>query len=154
CPTCHRSIAVPHVRAVSEGPTASVPQREASTTSAPRLAAGATQVSRSTGHAPPPTKKFIPRSHHSDNSLLKYVVLLAVVVILGGAAYFYGLPMLTNALQQPSTSNPPAGAQSSEVGGGRGPMGEVGGAMDVSDALDGGSSPKPRSAPATNNSAR
>ena len=78
-----------------------------------------------------------------------------VIAAVAGVGYFYGLPMLKDALQQAPSSGPPAGAGTSQNGGSRGgPMGEVNDAMDVSESLDGGSSPKTRPVPATNNTAR
>ncbi|MGH7868215.1 MAG: hypothetical protein ACREP9_11490 [Candidatus Dormibacteraceae bacterium] len=87
---------------------------------------------------------------------MKYGVWLVVVAALAGVAYFYGLPLLTNALQQDSNAKTPASATTSQSGGasGGGPMGEVNGAMDVSDTLDGGSSSTSHPARATNATAR
>jgi hypothetical protein len=99
----------------------------------------------------------MPRPNSGDNALLKYGIVLVVVAALAGVGYFYGLPLLTNALQQEPTSKPASSATTSQSSGaGGGPLGEVNGAMDVSETLDGGSSSSPRSrpAPGTNNAPR
>jgi len=153
CPTCHSNIIVPQVHGPSAALVAAGPIRESS--KAARLSPGVAQVPRSTAPAPVAARKFTPHPPRSENSLLKYGVLALVVAALGGVGYFYGLPLLTNALEQESNAKPPAGANASQTGGSRGgPMGEVNDAMDVSETLDGGSSPRTRPAPATNNTAR
>jgi DNA-directed RNA polymerase subunit RPC12/RpoP len=155
CPGCHSHILVPQVQAPSAPPPASVPAREASKTTGPKLTYGATQVPRSTAPAPVSARRFTPGPPRSDNALLKYGVLLVVVVVLAGVGYFYGLPLLTNVLQPGPDAKSSTGAKTSQSGGaGGGPMGEVNGAMDVSETLDGGSSPKSRPSPATNNTVR
>lgn len=141
CPACHRTIDVPSIQTVPAFSPASIRVKESPKAVGAKLAAGATSVARSTAHAPTPTRKFIPRHPRSDNSLLKVGGLLVLVAVLAGAGYFYGLPLLTNAVQKEPNANPSAGAKSSQSGGTMGgPMGEVNGAMDVSEALDGGSS--------------
>jgi hypothetical protein len=86
---------------------------------------------------------------------LKYGALLAVIAALAVFGYFYGLPLLTGALQQEPNAKPAAGAKPSPAGGAMGgPMGEVNDAMDVSETLDAGSSAKTHRAPSTNNAAR
>lgn len=155
CPTCHSMIVVPQIQAPSLPSPASVPISEGSKAAGPRLAVGATQVPRSTALASGPARKFTPRPPRGENSLLKYGVLLAVVAGLAGAGYFYGLPLLNGALNQEPNAGPPAGAKTSQSRGTMGgPMGEVNGAMDVSDALDGGSSAKTRPVASTNNTVR
>lgn len=152
CPGCHSSIVVPQFHPPQPPPPPAIPAREAPAASGPKLAAGATQVARPTAHAPAPVKKTIPRRPRSQNSLVGYAILLAVVVGLGCLGYFYGLPLLKDAFQQtPGSSSDTASPQGGARGG---PLGEVDAAMDVSDTLDGGSSPKPRQPPATNNTAR
>ena len=96
----------------------------------------------------------MPGPTRGDNALLKYGIILVVVAALAGVGYFYGLPLLTNALQQEPPSKPASTSQGSGAGGG--PLGEMNGAMDVSETLDGGSSSSPRSrpVPGTNNAAR
>ncbi len=155
CPACHNTIVVPQVR----GPSSPTPP-PASLTESPRpagakLAPGVTRVPRSTAHAPAAPRKFAPRAPQSDNALLKYGLLLAVIAAVGGLGYFYGLPLLSSAAQPEPIGKAPAGEKTSQAGAGPGgPMGEMNAAMDVSDALDGGSSPRPRPAPATTNNAR
>ena len=157
CPACQNNLVVPQIQAGSPPPQPSVPKQDSSKAAAPKLAAGATQVPRSTAHAPAAVRRAMPRPPRSENALLKYGVLLVVVVALAGIGYFYGLPLLTHALQPEPSSKPASGATTSQSSGaGGGPLGEVNGAMDVSETLDGGSSssPKSRPAPGTNNVAR
>jgi hypothetical protein len=155
CPACHGNIVVPQMLAPPTSPPAAAPPAAGSTALGSKLAAGATQVPRSTAHAPVATKKFSPRPPAGDNVMLKYGALAVVVVGLAGIGYFYGLPLLTNAVQQETNAKPPARAGAPAAGGAiGGPLGEVNEAMDVSDALDGGAAPAHRRAPATNNAAR
>lgn len=155
CPTCHSFIMVPRVRAPSAAPVPAVPAGNAPKATGPKLPTGAAQTPRSTAHAPAPINLYRPPPPRSDSGLLKYGLLLVVVAALGGAGYFYGLPLLTGALEKEPGASPPAGAAASQSKGGRpGPMGEVNEAMDVSDALDGGSSPRPRPVSTTNTAAR
>ena len=72
-----------------------------------------------------------------------YAIVLAA---LGGAGYIY-LPSLLSKIQDSANSKPTQAAPASNSGG-AGPLGEVNGAMDVSDTLDGGSASQPRRAPA------
>jgi DNA-directed RNA polymerase subunit RPC12/RpoP len=156
CPACHNRIVVPQVQAPSAPSPAALPMTEPSKPAGAKLAPGVTQVPRSTAHAPAPAKRFIPQRHGSENSLLKYGVMVAVVAVLAAVGYFYGLPLITGALQREPAANSPGGAKTSQSGGTMGgPMGDVNGAMDVSETLDAGSSPaKTHRAPSTNNTAR
>jgi hypothetical protein len=150
CPACHNSLVVPQVHTAPTPAPAPVPPEENPKAAGAKLAAGVTQVARSTAHAPAPIKRNIPRPPRGDNALLKYGVLAAVVVVLGGVGYFYGLPLITGALKGSDVGAPISGGA---VGG---PMGSVNEAMDASETLDGGSSSSPRRRPpaATNNAAR
>jgi len=153
CPVCHGAIVVPQFHPPSVAPPPATPPREAVKTGGAKLAAGVTQVARSTAHAPAPVKKIIPRGPRSNNSLIGYALLLLLVAGLAWVGYFYGLPMLKDTFP---SSTPAAGTSAPQGGGTRGgPLGEVNEAMDASDALDGGSSSaKNRPRPATNNPAR
>ena len=157
CPACHNGIMVPRLQRPAAAPPVSVPVTESAKAVGAKLASGVTQVARSTAHAPAPVKKFIPQRHGSDNSLLKVGAAVVAIGILAGVGYFYGLPLISGALQQESATSSPATAKSSQSGGAMGgPMGEVSGAMDVSEALDSGSSSPRRTRPVvgTNNAAR
>lgn len=156
CPACHSGIVVPQIQRPSAPPPAALPPTGPTKPAAAKLARGVTQVARSTAHAPAPAKKFIPKHHGSENSLLKYGVMVALIAVLAGAGYFYGLPLITGALQQEPAASSPGGAKTSQSGGTvGGPMGEVSGAMDVSETLDSGSaSAKTRPAAPTNTAAR
>ena len=149
CPVCHSGIIVPQVARPPAAALTSAPVSEPAKPTGAKLATGVTQVARSTAHAPAAVKQFIPQRHGSDNSLLKYGVIFAVVAVLAGTGYFYGLPLITGALREEPTPNSPGGAKTSQSGGTMGgPMGEVNGAMDVSETLDGGSS-STKSSPVT-----
>jgi len=155
CPACHNNITVPHAQVSSIVIPPAVLTREVSKAEGPKLAAGATQVARSTAHGPGTQRQFTPRRPRSNNSLLGYAILIVVIAAVAGVGYFYGLPLLKDALQQAPSSGSPASAGTSQIG--RSPggaMGEVNDAMDASESLDGGSAPKTRPVPATNNTAR
>jgi len=153
CPVCHSNIVVPQVPAPSAAPVSATPKREGSKPVGAKLAVGVTQVARSTAHAPAPVKRSVPPPPRGENPLVKYGVLAVVIIVLGGAGYFYGLPLLTNALDRIPDASTGTGA--SKSGGRGGPLGEMNDAMDVSETLDGGSSsPRPRPAPTTNNPPR
>jgi DNA-directed RNA polymerase subunit RPC12/RpoP len=153
CPVCQGAIVVPQFHAPPAAPPPTAPSREAAKPGGAKLAAGVTQLARSTAHAPAPGKKIIPRGPRSNNSLIGYAILLLVVAGLAWVGYFYGLPMLKDTFP---SSAPTAGAGAPKGGGTRGgPLGEVNEAMDASDALDGGSSSARNRRPAaTNNPAR
>ena len=154
CPACRNSIVVPQPHAPMASPAAPAPTTESSKPAGMKLSAGATQVTRPPAPTPATTRKFTPRPPKSENSLLKYGLLVVVVAVLAGIGYIYGLPLLNRDSQPEHNGKAPGDTKASQTGSGAaGPLGEVNGAMDVSDALDGGSSsprPKPRPAPATN----
>ncbi|HTL58949.1 MAG TPA: hypothetical protein VL361_24895 [Candidatus Limnocylindrales bacterium] len=158
CPACHSSIVVPQIQRPPALSTAAPPLTEPLKPAGAKLAPGVTQVPRSTAHAPAPAKQFIPQHHAGENSLLKYGVMVVVIAVLAGVGYFYGLPLITGALQQDpaANANSPGGAKTSQSGGTMGgPLGEVNGAMDVSETLDAGSSSaKTHPTPSTNSAAR
>jgi hypothetical protein len=149
CPTCATRLTVPGVvqapTPAAAAPKSLVPQPPAS--QGARLAAGATQVARSSNPGPMPRQQLTARPPKSDGALLKYALYAIVLAALGGAGYLYG-PSLVSKIQNIGNSKPdqaaPAAASS-----GSGPLGEVNGAMDVSETLDGGSSsagPRPAAA--------
>jgi hypothetical protein len=81
--------------------------------------------------------------------------MVVVLAAVAGVGYFYGLPLINGALQQEPAAKSPGNSKASESGTVGGPMGDVGGAMDVSEALDSGSSgTKRRQVAATNNAAQ
>ena len=140
CPACATTLTVPQA---SPAPAAQlIPQPPAS--SGPRLSAGATQVTRSTAPGTIPIRQLTSRPPRSQSPLLKYVVYAIVLAVLAGAAYSF-LPSLESKIQD-SVNSKPAQTGSPSTGGGSGPLGEMNGAMDVSDTLDGGSSSAPRPA--------
>jgi DNA-directed RNA polymerase subunit RPC12/RpoP len=155
CPGCHSSIVVPQTQRPVPAAPAQVMAKEPAKSVGPRLAPGVTQVARSTAHAPAAIKRAMPRRPGGENTPLKYTVWGVVIAILVGAGYFYGLPLITGALNQEPTANSPGNPKPSQSGATMGgPMGDVSGAMDVSETLDGGSSTRTRPAPATNHTAQ
>jgi DNA-directed RNA polymerase subunit RPC12/RpoP len=154
CPACHSSILVPQIQRPPEASPAPALAKDPAKPAGAKLASGVTQVARSTAHAPAPIKRAVPRPPGGDNSLLKYGVMVVVIAILAGVGYFYGLPLITGAL--PSESAAPQSSKATQSGAAvGGPMGDVSGAMDVSETLDAGSSSaKSRPVTSTNNTAR
>ena len=148
CPTCATTLTVPGAlpppAAAPPVPQSLVPQPPAS--HGPKLSARATQVARSTAPGSIPIRQLAERPPRSNSLLLKYAVYAIVLVALGGAGYLY-LPGLLSKIQDSANSKPTHAAPASNSGG-AGPLGEVNGAMDVSDTLDGGSSSQPRRATA------
>ena len=140
CPNCSTTLTVPGaLRApATVAPVAQslVPQPPAS--HGPRLSAGATQVARSTAPGSIPIRQLAERPPRRNSPLLKYAVYAIVLVALGGAGYLY-LPGLLSKIQDNANSKPTQAAPAPNSGG-AGPLGEVNGAMDISDTLDGGSS--------------
>ena len=146
CPACQKSLMVPQLSAPAStaAPPPSSPPSLAP--GGPKLAAGATQVARSTARPPAPQRRPMPRPPKTGNPILRFAVmgvLLAVIAVIG-YNFIPGLLKQVQALGTSQTSTP--GNASS--GGGRGPLGEVDAAMDVSDALDGGSPTRAPAAPA------
>src|SRR5262249_31583682 len=117
CPACHNGIIVPQMQRPTAPPPVSARVTASVEPAGARLAHGVTQVARSTAHAPAPLRKFIPQRHGSDNSLLKIGVAVVAIGIVAGLGYFYGLPLITGALQQESATSSPAAAKSSQSGG-------------------------------------
>lgn len=150
CPTCATTLTVPGVlpppASAAPVPKSLVPQPPAA--HGARLAAGATQVARASNPGPTPLSQPAKRPPRSQGNLLKYAIYAIVLAALGGAGYLY-VPSLISKVQDIGNSKPAqTGSAASPTG--SGPLGEVNGAMDVSETLDGGSSgsPPPRPAPA------
>jgi hypothetical protein len=112
----------------------------------PRLSAGATQVARSTAPGPILRRQPAARPPRNSSPLLKYVGYAIVLTALGWAGFTF-LPSLLSRIQDSANSKPTQAAPAANSSG-AGPLGEVNGAMDVSDILDGGSSSQPRPAAA------
>jgi hypothetical protein len=148
CPTCATTFTVPQAlpapAAAAPVPQSLVPQPPVS--HGPKLSAGATQVARSTAPGTIPIRQLTARPPRNKSPLLKYVVYAVVLAALGGAGYLY-LPSVLSKIPNITNSKPTQTAPAAN-GGGTGPLGEVNGAMDVSDALDGGSASQPRPATA------
>jgi DNA-directed RNA polymerase subunit RPC12/RpoP len=150
CPTCSKPLTVPQAppppATAAAAPKSLIPQPPAS--QGPKLSAGATQVTRSAAPGAIPIRQLVAPPPRNKSPLLKYAVYAIVLAALGGAAYSF-VPAMWSKIQDSANSKPTQTAPPSNGGGG-GPLGEVNGAMDVSDALDGGSSApaRPAAAPA------
>ena len=146
CPACATTLTVPGAppppAAAAPAPPSLVPQAPVS--HGTKLSAGATQVTRPPAPGSIPIRQLAERPPKRENPLLKYAVYALVLAALGGAGYNY-LPSLLNKAQDSTNSKPNQVAPNPNAGGG-GPLGEVNGAMDVSDVLDGGGSSAPRPA--------
>jgi len=147
CPTCATTLTVPGAPPPPPAAAASakslVPQPPVS--QGPKLSAGATQVTRSPAPGATPLRQPAARPPRNKSPLLKYAGYAVVLAAIGGAGYVF-LPPLLSKIQDSGDSNPTQAAPAADRSG-AGPLGEVNGAMDVSDALDGGSSSTPRRAP-------
>ena len=82
----------------------------------------------------------MPRPPKTGNPILKFAIIAVVLAAVGVAGYMY-VPGLLNKAQELGTSKAPAPANGSSEG--AGPLGEVNGAMDVSETLDGGTPSRP-----------
>ncbi len=143
CPACQNKLIVPaaHPPASAPVPALTPPVSQPPASSRPKLAAGATQVARSTAPGPAPRRQHVPRPPKTGNPVLKFAVIAVVLAVIGGAGYRY-LPGLISQVQDMGASK--TAAPANVGGGGRGgPLGEVDGAMDISDALDGGAPSRP-----------
>jgi hypothetical protein len=146
CPICATSLTVPGAlppqTPAAPAPESLVPQPPAS--SGPRLSAGATQVTRAPAPGAIPIRQLAERPPKRENPWLKYAAYALVLAALGGAGYIYG-PSLLSKVQGGTDSKPIQVAPNPNAGGG-GALGDVNGAMDVSDALDSSGSSAPRPA--------
>ena len=140
CPACQNHLIVPHLPA----PPAAAPALSAPVSAPPapgrtKLAAGAAQAARP---APPGTapRRQPPPPPRTGNPVLKFAIIAVLLAVIGGVGYIYG-PGLLGRVQEMGTSKTPVPANASA--GGSGPLGEVNGAMDVSDTLDGGAPSRP-----------
>ena len=147
CPACQNTVLVPEYKPAaapaSANPVAGVAASSAS--SRPKLSAGATQVTRPTQPSAPPQRRLTPRPPKATNPAIKYAVIAVLLLAVGLLGIKY-VPGLINQAQEAGTPNPTTSGGAPASGGG-GPLGEVNGAMDVSDTLDGGSSSRPRARP-------
>lgn len=144
CPACQNQLIVPHTQlppvTAAPNPRPLAPQPAAP--SRPKLSAGSTQVARSTPPSSIPHRQIVRRPPNTGNQPLKYAVMAVLLLVVGWAAYSY-LPVLLNQVQEVGSSKTPASA-SATPSGAAGPLGEMNGTMDVSDALEGGSTSRPR----------
>ncbi len=148
CPACQASLVVPRLQPspLVAAPAPKPPATQPPMPNRPKLSAGATQVTRPAPPGPTPPRQRVPRPPKTENPILKFAVIVLLLAVIGWAALNY-LPSLLTRTQDVGASKPAAPANA-PAGGARGPLGEVDAAMDVSDTLDGGSSSRPRAAPA------
>jgi hypothetical protein len=139
CPSCQGTLTVPITEAAftQAGPNPNPPRDNR-----PKLSAGLTQVARSAPTTPIPQRRNTARPPKTTNPAVKYAVSAMVVLIITLAGLKY-LPSLLNQAQEISPIKS-SGSMTAPASGGGGPLGEVNGAMDVSDALDGSGPSKPR----------
>ena len=148
CPTCATTLTVPQA---PPPPTTAAPVLQSLVPQPPashgaKLSAGATQVARSTVAGQAPRRQVAARPPRTSSHLLKYGVYAIVLAALGWAGFTF-VPAMVSKIQDSTNSNPTQAGPAANSSG-SGPLGEVNGAMDVSDALDGGSSSPRRPAPA------
>jgi hypothetical protein len=86
-------------------------------------------------------RQCLVRPPKVENPILKYTVIAVVLGVIGWVGYTY-LPSLLSEAQELGTSKAPA-ATATPAGTGAGPLGDVNGTMDVSDALEGNAPSKP-----------
>ena len=143
CPTCATSLTVPGTPPppVAAAPVPKAPAPQPPVSHGAKAPAGATQAARSTVPGPKPLRQPAARPPKTSNPLLKYAVYAIVLAVLGWAGYMF-VPSLLTGTQDSGNSKAGPAAKSR----GAGPLGEVNGAMDVSETLDGRSSPQPRPA--------
>jgi hypothetical protein len=147
CPTCGAALTVPQAprppTAATVAPKSLVPQPPPANRSG--LSAGSTQVARSTAPGSIPIRQLVTRPPRRGSPLVKSAIYAVVLAALGGAGYLY-VPWLMKRMQDSSNSAPPPSSTPAATSSGSGPLGEVNGAMDISDTLDSGSSSRPRPA--------
>jgi hypothetical protein len=132
CPACQNNLMVPHA---PPPPAAAVPGpavTEPPVPSRPKLAAGSCQAAHLAVAGAVPQRQRVARPPKARNSLLQFAVSAVVLGLLAWAGLVF-LPPLFKQVHEVGTSILPANTSS----GGGGPLGEVNGAMDVSDTLDG-----------------
>ncbi|HLH54296.1 MAG TPA: hypothetical protein VKY92_11845 [Verrucomicrobiae bacterium] len=132
CPSCQTGIKVPEPEAVSSA--------SGSAGGGVRLAAGVTQVARASSNAPATQKRIQPRGPKSTNPAVRLAGIALVIIVLAGLGLKF-IPALVNQAKDLGTSKSSSAGSGNAAPGsaGGGPLGEVNGAMDVSDALDGNS---------------
>ena len=148
CPACQSNLTVPHLQ---PPPAAAAPALNPQAPQPPapgrsKLSAGPVQATRPTPPGAAPRRPPPARPPSSDGALLKYSLIALVVAVIAGAGYLYVPSLLKHGDDTGDTKAP---ASSTTPSGGGGPLGEVNGAMDISDTLDGGGAPsRPRPAAA------
>jgi hypothetical protein len=158
CPACQGLLSVPHLEVpmAPPRPNPSPSPTQSSTLSPAKLKPGVTQVTRSTAPSFSPPRNTA-RPPKTSNPAIKYAAVALLFGVLAIAALKF-LPGLLNHAQEISAPRP-SGSSAAPVSGGQGPLGEMNGAMDVSDALDGSGPSRtrpggaPRAANAATNSA-
>jgi hypothetical protein len=141
CPVCQAQLVVPPAQPPLAGAVAAAASLAAHrpVPDGLKLSAGPTPVPPSTPPRSPQPRQRLARSPKVAKSILKYTMIAVVLGVMGWAAYAY-LPALLSRAQELGASKVPASAATPVGGGagsGSGPLGEMNGAMDVSDAMEG-----------------
>ena len=159
CPACQNNIVVPQAQAPAAAPAPNYSKQPLQTANSPKLSAGLTQVTRPKAPAVAPQRRPV-RPPKTANPAIKFAATAIVLLAVGVAALVY-LPGLLKSTSDTGGSAKTSAQSAGSGAGGAGPLGEMNGAMDVSDALDGGSQsrprpvqPRPAATPGTNNAAR
>lgn len=135
CPACGQTISVPQAPA-APAPLVQVTAPQPTAATRPKLAAGATSVARPSPTVSGTQRRTVPRPPKGPNPAIRYAGWAVGLVVLAIAGLKFGPGLLSQV--QGSGSSHASGAAASTPSAGAGPLGEVNGTMDVSDALDGG----------------
>ena len=153
CPACQCDLSVP------QGQTPAASQPPASIRA--RITVAPTEEAPEPPPAAMPPAQRVGRRSKTGNKVVNKVVdWVVTAAVLGGIAWacITYIPRLVNEVKT-AESKPSTNSQGAGLGG---PMGEMNGAMDVSDAMDGSSAPRrsaakpavqPQAKPATNTAA-
>ena len=144
CPICQNNLVVPHIHPppAAAAPAATPQAPEPPAPSRPKLAQGLPQAARSAPPGTSPQRQRVVRSPKTGNPPLRFAIIAVVLGLVVWAGFVY-VPGLLNQAQEMGTSLAPTPASGSAAGG-AGPLGEVNGAMDISDTLGGSSPSRPR----------
>jgi hypothetical protein len=142
CPACQNNLVVPSIQTNPTPARAPAPAIDTASAGRPKLSAGVTQVARAAPAGPAPQRRAV-RPPKTTNPAIKFALSAVVLASIGVAALVY-VPGLLKQAGEAGSSHPTGTGAST----GTGPLGEVNGAMDVSDALDGSTPSRPRPNPA------
>jgi hypothetical protein len=141
CPTCQGTMMVPQMDAAPAGGKPLAPKPPAGT---PRLSAGQTQVARSSSGIGAPQKPFQPPPVKKKNPLVTYALVGLGVAALGAGGY-YGYDYYQKRAEKVKPPAVHSRSRAEREAANRPVGGEVGGALDVNDALNGTAPDRPTS---------